>query len=300
MIARSTGVLACFAAVLAAGCTNASNPAPSIPTSQASVAFARGPHYAPTLSDAAAIRPDLAYVPYQGGPVIVDPKIYLIFWDYKKYGDPDKLQPLLESYTKKMGGSPHSNILTQYYQLSGSMKSFITNQTDQLGGSWNDESPSPKKPTDAQIAAEALKGAKHFGFDPNGIYVVATAHDRSEAGFGTHWCGYHSETPYAKKVDLPYTNLPYMPDAGKQCGANIITPPSDESGEAEGMTIMAGHEYGEAITDPFPFSSWSGVNGEIADYCAWHNMANDPFGNKSYTMQPMVSDATEACVQSYP
>ena len=82
--------------------------------------------------------------------------------------------------------------------------------------------------------------------------------------------------------------------------SNIIKPPSDENGMDEGMTIMAGHEYGETITDPYPFSGWSGSNGEIADACQWQNIANDQFGTKSYAMQPMVSDATESCVQVYP
>jgi len=296
------GTFACVSAFATAGCA-AGGTAPSVPSgpgwTYADGVLYHQPHYALTRRLSRTITPLNAYVPYHGGPVTTAPKFYLIFWGYKKYGDPDKLAPLLETYTQVMGGSSHNNIETQYYETSGTKDIYITNPTNQYGGSWVDTSPIPNSPTDEQIAAVALKAVAHFGYNANGIYVIATAHKHSEAGFGSHWCSYHSDTFYNKKL-VPYANLPYMPDAGTDCGANIITPPSDESGVDEGMTIFGGHEFGESITDPEPFSAWYGVDGEIGDYCAFHNIANDPFGSKSYTMQPMVSDATQACVQGYP
>jgi hypothetical protein len=257
------------------------------------------PHYA--LSRRTAVSPLFVYVPYEGGPVIVDPKFYFTFWGYKKYGDPDKVEPLLVDYAQNMGGSGHNNIEIQYYQGSSSSRTYITNPAKQFGGSWDDESPIPNKPTDPQIGKESVKAVAHFGYDPNGVYVIATAHKHSEAGFGPDWCSYHSLT-YYKKKPVVYVNLPYEPDAGAQCGANIITPPKDESGKDEGVTILGGHEFGESITDPQAYtdSAWIGPGGEIGDECAWHGIANEKFGKKSYTMQPMASDATEACVQSYP
>jgi hypothetical protein len=296
------GTLACIGALAAVACAGGGT-APSVPGSS-SWTYENGvlyhqPDYALTRSLSRSVTPLNAYVPYHGGPVITTPKFYLIFWDYAKYGDPYKIEPLLQSYTQSMGGSSHNNIETQYYETSGTKDVYITNPSDQYGGSWDYTKPIPTSPTDAQIAAVSLKAVAHFGYDPNGVYVVMTAHKHSEAGFGSHWCSYHSDTYYDKKP-VPYANLPYMPDAGTSCGAKIISPPSDESGMDEGMTIFAGHEYGESITDPEPFSAWYGVDGEIGDYCAFHNIANDPFGSNSYTMQPMVSDATQACVQGYP
>jgi hypothetical protein len=258
-------------------------------------------HYALSRTMASAVSPQVIYVPYEGGPVIVSPKFYLAFWAYKKYGDPDKVERLLVDYTKNMGGSGHNNIETQYYEGYSGSRVYITNPAAQYGGTWSDGSPIPKKPTDTQIAAEAVKAVKHFGYDPNGVYVVATAHNHSEEGFGPNWCSYHSLTKY-KAQPVVYANIPYEPDAGSECGASIIKPPSDESAKDEGVTILAGHEYGESITDPQPYtdSAWIGPAGEIADPCAWHNIANDPFGTKTYTAQPMVSDASASCVQSYP
>jgi hypothetical protein len=284
-----------FGAFMVAGCSSAN---PSLP-SGAAAGTAQRIHYARSLS-ASAVSPDVTYVPYQGGPVIVAPKFYLTFWGYKKAGDPDKVEPLLIAYAKNMGGSSHNNIEVQYYQGASGTKSYITNSTSQFGGSWDDDSAIPNKPTDIQIAAEAANAIKHFGYDSNGVYVVATAHKHSESGFGPHFCAYHSISSYKNKP-LIYDNIPYVPDAGKQCGANIIKPPPGESGADEGVTIMAGHEFGEVITDPQPLNdpAWIGPAGEIGDVCVWHGIANDVFGSKKYTAQPMVSDASTSCVQSY-
>lgn len=255
------------------------------------------PHYAAPRGRAPMGR--YFHEPYLGGSVIIAPKYYFVFWGYKKYGDAHNVEPLLETYAKSMGGSGHSNIETQYYEQTGSTKTYITNAKHQYGGAWDDNSAVPKVPTDAQVATEALSGIKHFGFDPNGVYIVATPHNHSEADFPVHWCSYHSVT-YFKKKQVPYIYMPYIPDGGAGCGANDVKPPKDESGVDEGVTIMAGHEFGETITDPIPGTAWYGPQGEIADVCAWHDIANDKFGRKTYTMQPMGSNADDACVQTYP
>jgi hypothetical protein len=300
---QMTVVIVCAAGLSASGCAGQGTPSmPSVPTG-ADWSYSGGvlfhhPHYAFVRGLAPAVKPLFFQVPYRGGPVIVTPKFYFAFWGYKKYGDPDKVQPLLESYAKVMGGSGHNNIEIQYYEGASGSKTYVTNPAHQYGGSWDDRSPLPGKPTDSQIAAETLRAVGHFGFDPNGVYFVATPHKHSEAGFGSHWCSYHSYAEYNKQP-VPYAYFPYIPDAGTACGASAVKPPSDESAGDEGVTIFAGHEFGETITDPQPFSAWTGPQGEIADQCQFSGYANDPFGSKSYTMQPMASNADNACVQSY-
>ncbi len=286
---------AAIVAFIGAGCSANDVPAPTAQTLDTGAL-----HYALPVRAAGTASPSINdFVTYHNGPVITKPAIYLIFWGYQKYGDPDGVAKLLTLYTQNIGGSGHDNIETQYYEIVGSKKTYITNPKKELGGAWNDDSPVPKSPTDQDIAAEALKSLTHFKYDANGLYVVATPHQHSEAGFGPHWCSYHSYAYYQTTELLAYVNIPYMPDAGKQCGSNFIKPPPGESGTDEGVTIMAGHEYGETITDPEPFSGWNGVSGEIGDACAWHNIANITFSGKPFTTQPMLSNATESCVQTY-
>jgi hypothetical protein len=287
-----------------AGCSSASSvatpPAPVTPAQTEQIHSQYAIHY---MGTRAMVRPQVVYgvnFVYGDGPVLVKPKMYLIFWGFKTYGDPDKVRPLLKAYAKHLGGSGHDNIYTQYYETSNGQNVNIKNPRSQYGGAWEDDTdPVPDSPTDAQIQNEAFAGMKHFGFDPNGSYVVATPTGHSTPGFGYNFCAYHSVAQTNGKT-FSYTDLPYQPDVAGLCGANDITPPADEQGVDEGVTIVEGHEYGESITDPQPLSGWSYLkNMEIGDACAWYDIENDPFGKKSYTSQPMYSNATQSCVHSY-
>ncbi|HEY1654591.1 MAG TPA: hypothetical protein VGF86_05730 [Candidatus Tumulicola sp.] len=302
---RCFGLVAACAAGGLAGCV-AGGGAPSVepPAGVPNVATRvaaglRRPHYMPTFGSARPfVRPD-NFLTYGGGPVLVKPKMYLTLWGYEAAGDPERVAKLLQRYGAHVGASAYDNIYTQYYEVSGGKTIHIANPSNQFGGVWNDDSTIPKAPTDEQVAAEALRAVKHFGYDPNGSYVVATAHNHSTSGFGTSFCGYHSSTQY-KKRNVSYTNLPYVPDAGAACGANAIGPAPGQSGKTEGVTIVEGHEYAETVTDPMPFSGWNSVQGEIADMCGVLDIENDPFGTKHYASQAEFSDATQSCVHHYP
>jgi hypothetical protein len=314
-VLRIVGNVTFVSMLAAAGCSSNSNATPSAGTPMAvqqQAVVNQGwvhkngvtyhmPHYMGTrYMSYPEIQPDVQMV-YRRGPVLVAPKIYLIIWGYELAGDPNNVKLLLKQYAKVIGGSQYNNIYTQYYQIISGVQTYITNPGNQLGGIWSDNANTvPPHPTEAQIAAEAIKGVAHFGYDPNGSYVVATPHLHSSSGFGTSWCAYHSSTIFERKV-ISYTNLPYIPDAGASCGANFTSPPPDETSTDEGVTIVEGHEYGESVTDPNPPTGWyNKFYGEIGDICVWQNILNDPFGSKSYTSQPMFSNASGSCVHSYP
>lgn len=226
--------------------------------------------------------------------------MYIVFWGYKTYGDPYRVKELLTSLCRVQGGSGHNNIYTQYYETVDSSTTFITNPKNQCGGTYDDEVHSiPLAPSGAQIAAEALLAVKKLGYDPNGSYVVATANGRNEGnGFGTQWCSYHSNTYDSGKV-VSYTDFPYLPNAGRNCGAYAVPAPKDEKGIDEGVTIVEGMMYGVSVTDPVPGSSWYNFDyGEIGGPCSGQ-IALDRFGSKSYAMLAMFSNATQSCVQTY-
>ncbi|HZY97115.1 MAG TPA: hypothetical protein VFE35_08425 [Candidatus Cybelea sp.] len=316
---RLAGILGCAATLAMVGCaTNSSvTPLTGLTTQQQAQKMVPSgpgwkeeggvlyhvPHYMATVQMArqqAKVQPAIL-LSYGGGPVLLKPHMYLIFWGYQTIGDPNSVKPLLERYARVIGGSKLNNIYTQYSEKSGSKTLYIGNALKQRRGIWEDDTNSvPSSPTDAQVAQEALNGVAHFGYDPNGSYVVATPHNHNTSGFGSSFCAYHGATYGSGKL-VAYTNLPYMPDAGANCGSNFISPPSDESGADEGVTIVEGHEYGESVTDPNPPSGWYNFSyGEIGDLCAWTNVQNDPFRTYSYSAQPMWSNASQSCVHSYP
>jgi hypothetical protein len=299
---RLAGAFGCAATIVTTGCSSGSSvatlPGPAMPVQPERVQPQHIIHYMGTRAMVPATFYGVPFV-YGNGPVLVKPKMYVIFWGFKTYGDPDKVKPLLKEYAKHIGGSGHDNIYTQYYETSSGKNVDVKNPASQFGGAWEDDTdPVPASPSDAQVQTEALAGVAHFGFNPNGSYVVATPHGRSTAGFGSYFCAYHGVVQSNGK-NVSYTNFPYQPDEGGLCGANDISPPTDEQAVDEGVTIVLGHEYGESITDPVPFSGWTYQKNEIGDVCAWTDIQNDPFGDKSYTSQPMYSNASEACVHSY-
>ncbi|MFY9630574.1 MAG: hypothetical protein WAJ94_03095 [Candidatus Cybelea sp.] len=300
---RLAGIFGCAATIVMAGCSSGSSvstlPGPATPIQTQRVQARKIIHYMGTRAMAEPLVSGVLFT-YGGGPVLVKPKMYIIFWGYKTYGDPDKVKPLLKEYAKRIGGSGQTNIYTQYYETSGGKNVDVRNPASQFGGAWEDDTdPVPTNPSDAQVETEALAGVKHFGYDPNGSYIVATPHGRNSPGFGSSFCAYHSDAVSSGET-ISYTNLPYMPDAGGNCGANYISPPADEKGVDEGVTVVEGHEYGESITDATPSNGWTNQRyGEIGDACAWYDVTNDPFGDKSYASQPMYSNASESCVHSY-
>jgi len=233
---------------------------------------------------------------YRTGPVLERPHAYLIFWGYGAAGDPNGVEPLLKTFISNIGGSSWLNTVTQYYGLD---TRFPRNGRHMLAGVWDDDqNPIPSSPTDAQVAAEALRAVSMFGFDKNGAYIVATAHNHNTAGFGTTFCGYHSDVRSNDGL-ISYTNLPYMPDA-PICGSNKIPPASDESAADEGVTIVSGHEFAESITDPKPVTGWyNSTYGELGDECAWTDLKNIQFGAYSFAAQPLFSNASDSCVQGF-
>lgn len=220
---------------------------------------------------------------YHGGLVTTPPQLYVVYWGWTS--DPQKVRPYLNKYLKGIGGSSWLGTVTQYYSKS---QGNIANPTSQLAGTWNDTSAIPTSPTDGQIQAEADKLAAHFGgVNTNASYVVATAHDHNTAGFGSSFCAYHGITT----SHVAYTNLPYMPDAGPNCGANIV------KAENDGVSIVEGHEYAETITDPGLNAWWDSASGEeIGDLCAWTDITVIKFATGSFAVQPLWSNAANGCV----
>lgn len=287
-------LLGCLTLLAFVGCSGSGGTNPP----SAAIGLTRGaPRYLPTRF-AAHRATSAGGLSYFGGPVLVHPRAYVIFWGYKKYGDPDRVAKLLEEYFGVVGGSKHDAIYTQYYQVTGVKKTHVTNAKYQVGGFWFDEGNAvPQEPTDAQVATEAMNGVTKFGYDAGGSYIVATPHGRSSSGFGTQWCAYHSNT-YDGSNAVSYTNLPYIPDAGANCGAGDISAPKDEKSSDEGVTIVEGEEYGASITDPIPGEGWyNEVSGEIGATC--DNIQNDRFGKQFYATKAMWSNANEGCVQYY-
>lgn len=274
------------------------------------------------------------------------PAVYLIYWgsawakgfqtadsDGKLFSS-KTLQNYLNSFFANVGGSPWAGVQTQYCNVAlvGSMSciggaGFVTNPKHQLKGTWTDATPVPddiitlglaENLFDDPIAAEAQRAMAHFGFDPQATYIVLTPPGPVATGQPVY-CGYHTQTTSVDGLGNPariqYAFIPWLntnwPGVGTTgCGMHNVNPASSAFGNGifDGWSIVVGHEYSEAVTDPDNFATvqdgWNDIQGsENADKCAWTNDQNITLGGRQYAIQPMWSneafDATgNGCVVS--
>ncbi len=259
---------------------------------------------------------------YHGGlngiGVETAPRIFLVLWGSQwNNNDPSGEAALLQAFYNGVGGSSWLNSVTQYCQGLAGGTIFCNgqgtpagNQSGMLAGVWADNaSAAPSRPTQSQLAAEAVNAAGHFGnttasSNASVQYVIATARGNSSSGFGVQYCAYHSSTS-STVGNVAYTNLPYITDAGASCGANF-----NGLGPNAGITIVGGHEMGETISDQFPSTGWLDSNGaENGDKCAWITSgqgasANITLSTGTFPVQSLWSNAFNSgvggCVLSYP
>ncbi len=276
------------------------------------------------------------------------PKVYVVFWGAQwgtpsttstgavaLSGDPRGVAPRIQGVLKGLGTNNEtwSGVMTQYCQgvATGSASCPPSSphvgypQGGALAGVWADRSrAAPPQATGAQLAAEAVTAAGHFGqtspaANRNNQYVIVSPAGTHPDGFGTNtasgnFCAWHdwngdtamsggaASSPYG---DIAFTNLPYLPDLGSTCGANYVNPAS--SGALDGVSIVEGHEYAETITDQNPLGGWTDSAGyENGDKCAWVGVGgtggaqNIALATGTFPMQATWSNDANACQISRP
>jgi serine protease len=257
------------------------------------------------------------------------PQVYLVFWG-SQWGtaspagstnfshDPSRIAPRLAAMYAGIGtgGERWSDVMTQYCEgvpAGATVCPFNVPHVGRptngvLAGVWDDiAAAAPRGATNDQLGAEARKAATHFGnttaaSNRSAQYVIVSATGTHPAGFpSAGFCAYHA---FAKSdIDVAFTNSPYVPDAGSECGAGWV---NGANGPLDGVTIVSGHEYAETITDQFPTGYtggwWSGGGQENADRCAWRAPGTDggagniSFANGSFAMQSTFSNEAHGCV----
>ncbi len=244
-------------------------------------------------------------------------RVYLVYWGSQwNSNDPSGEASIQQSFFSGVGGSSWNNSVTQYCEGVSSGAVFCNgagtaapNPNGVLAGVWFDNaSAAPSKPSQSQLASEAVKAAGHFGntsasANTTAQYVINTATGNNASGFGTQYCAWHSSTS-SSYGNVAYTNMPYITDAGASCGANF-----NNLGAKAGITIVGGHEFAETESDIYPSTGWLDGNGsENGDKCAWISSgqgasANITLSSGTFPVQSLWSNAFNSgaggCVLSY-
>ena len=264
--------------------------------------------------------------------VLQKPAAYLIYWGTEwaqgfQTSDTNgtlysskTLQNYANSFFQNLGGSPWADVQTQYCSgaLPGSTNciggtGFVTNPKHQLKGVWTDPTPVPddiiasglaQNIVDDPIATEAMRASAHFGYDPNAVYIIMVP-PRPVATGQPAYCGYHSQTTSIDGLGNPYrlqyAFIPWQntewPGLGQDCGMHNVNASSNAFGNGifDSWSIVLGHEYGEAITDPDNFAGiqdgWNDAQtSENGDKCAWTETQNISLGGHQFAVQPMWSN----------
>jgi hypothetical protein len=235
-------------------------------------------------------------------------KVYLVFWgsqwgasstdshgDVTLANDPSGAAPYLQELFKGLGtgGERWSGVMTQYCDgVPYNSPSCPANSSHvaypaggALAGVWVDKSTAePNTATGNQLGSEAVRAAKHFGnttqaSNRNAQYAIISPSGTHPDGFGPdgEFCAWHDDSadpnlpgrPVNDKLDVAFTNMPYVTDLGASCGENFVN--GGTQGVVDGFSIVLGHEYSETITDQLPAFGWTNVlsGAENADLCAW-------------------------------
>ena len=344
-------ILLAIAAVLAAGTAatlaNISR-ADEAPLNPKHFFWAQGTAQSAAIQD--ELTNNLIYHGGNAGPgaigVIQKPKMFLVYWgtqwqqgfttadsDGKLYTS-KQLMNYINTMAKNFGGSAYAGVQTQYCNgaIAGSTScvgatGFVTNPKNQFGGAWVDASPVPdnivtlglaQNLVDDPLAQEAIKATAHFGYDPQGTYLIMTPPTTVGTGQLGVYCGYHTQTtsidglgnPYRVQYSfIPWQNTDW-PVLGQGCGLHSVNAKSNSFGNGvfDSWSVVIGHEYSEAVTDPDNFvavqDGWNDDQTyENGDKCAWTDLENIKFGDHVFAMQPEWSneafDATgNGCVYS--
>jgi hypothetical protein len=261
---------------------------------------------------------------YHGGLVETKPAVYLVYWGPQwKSGfsfahggftyTNKTVVNYVNSFFSRVGGSKWAGVQTQYCQnidpsfscAGQPYAQFVTNPSHQLKGTWVDTSAVPstiattglaENATNDPLEVEAIKAAQHFGYNVNATYFILTEPGIVATGYGSVYCAYHSETGHTTGHGVRYAFMPYVPEQGAGCGIDTVN--KDDAfghGYLDGYSIVAGHEYAEAVTDPDnqmgTQDGWNDVQtNENGDKCAWKSLQNISLGSTKFAVQPMWSN----------
>ena len=130
-----------------------------------------------------------------------------------------------------------------------------------------------------------MRASAHFGYDPQATYIILTP-PRPIATGQPVYCGYHTQTTSIDGLGNPYriqyafipwqnTNWPGIGTTG--CGMHYVNATCElvrERHLRRLVSIVTGHEYAEAVTDPDNIAAWQdgwldAQGSENGDKCAW-------------------------------
>jgi len=182
-----------------------------------------------------------------------------------------------------LGTSNWYNLNRNYYDTSGSTKSFVTstlNLKPSVTSNWKKKNTNiqPTSLTDNDILSIVENefsptGGHNLIVDPSTVYLVLTSPEvTASSGFCTRYCGWHTYAT-ASGINIKYGFIGHPDRCLSACseqtkGPNTVTGTGPSVG-ADAMISIIAHETAEAITDPDLNAWYDSAGNENADKCVW-------------------------------
>ena len=228
---------------------------------------------------------------YNGGAILLGTtNIYYIWygnWDGSSIG-------ILSNFASHIGGSQYFNINTSgYFDGTGTS---ISNSVS-FAGSANDSYSQGHSLNDNSIWLAVTNALSHgsLPIDSNGVYYVLTSGDVQVSGFGSSFCGWHSQQTYNNtKIQYAFVGNP-APAQLSACAEQTVSPNANPGADAMASTVAFTSWEGARVTDPNQDGWYDSSGNEVADKCAWTfgstytaingSKANMQLGGKDYLIQ---------------
>jgi hypothetical protein len=267
----------------------------------------------------------------QGGPVMQQPRVFLIFWlPTGQHFDPGgasgdtTYENLMQRFFTDVSGTSYLNIMSQYPGLC-SPPALTTTQPCfggvTVGGTFVDTHAYPHSGSasdplqDSDVRTEVTNFITANSLTPglNTEFFVFTAAGINECAPGigctvSDFCAYHDSFQSGGNTVI----YSFMPNDNSLpgCDESVSAAPNLLSADRE--IVATSHEFSESITDPRPLDSgaWQeiGVGGEIGDICVPFQVGLGPIASdhsnvhlngNPYVVQEEWSNDDAACVLSF-
>ena len=186
---------------------------------------------------------------------------------------------------------------------------YITNPKHQLKGVWTDPTPVPadivtlglaENLVDDPIAMEAMRASAHFAYDPDATYMILTPPGTiCDRAAGLLRVPHADDKRRRRSATRTGSSTPSSrgrtPTGPRSAGVRLAQRERDEHSFGNGIfdswSIVVGHEYAEAVTDPDNIlavqDGWNDAQtSENGDKCAWTNTQNITLGGHQFAVQP--------------
>ena len=251
---------------------------------------------------------------YHGGQVVDHPITVYYLW-YGNWSSNGVEVPIVEEFTRHLGGSPWWGINSQYADARGARPSDSVS----MGKSAFDAYSQGAVVSDDEIAAAVVSAIARGALpdDPRGVYMVLGSADvDATSGFCTAYCGFHkvvtmrsggassgassfAASQQASPQQLQHRYYGYVGDP-RRCGLGCSMQHVGPNGPspADGMVSIIAHELAEVVTDPYADAWYDAAGLENADKCIWvfggdaqtyrapnGALANVQLGGRDYLLQ---------------